>query len=93
MPTATGMLRQGDRLIHPSMPKVVFEVVERTSNSPMDYGAWIKRADGKVLPDQLRRRRERCRNRGREYVLDEVGFLVFRVNGGWKLIDATRRPS
>jgi len=86
MPTPTGMLSSGDRLIHPALPKMVFEVTERTSNAPMDYAVWLKRDDGKNLPPAL----SHGTRRGREYLLLNAGFLVFRVNGGWKLIDATK---
>lgn len=83
MPTPGGLLKAGDRLEHPGMPNVLFQVTERTGNTKADYGVWIKRVDGKPMKGF---RREYCRNGDHEYLMIEAHYHVFMTRQGWRLV-------
>jgi hypothetical protein len=48
MPTPTGLLKAGDKLIHKDDPSVVYVVQYRTDNSS-GFGVYIAREDGKYV--------------------------------------------
>jgi hypothetical protein len=89
MPTPSGKLKAGDRLIHDRDPDTVWVVAKREGNDLM-YSIHLRREDGKKIPHSMRN----VLGDAYAWRLLEAHYWVFKVKGGWELLkeEAPKRP-
>ena len=76
MPTPGGRLRVGDRIRHPDEPGVVFTVTHRSRGD--NYAIKFAREDGRSFMFSGYRKSE--------HMLLNAHYLIFTMDGGWRLM-------